>query len=401
MLGGTHGSLAAARSLGRRGIPVWLLVEGNTIARYSRYVRRIVPWPEADDEKLTARLLQLGELNDLRGWTLFAGADEEAAFLARRKAELQPYFRVFGPGWDQMRSIYDKRETYELARFLGIDHPWTCCPGSREELAALDCPFPAILKPAVKPDSNPFTQAKAWKVSNREQLLARYDEACQCVGARHVLVQELIPGNGDAQYAYGALWWEGRPVAELVARRTRQFPVDFGYTSTFVETLPEGTEIEETARRYLRALSFTGLVEVEFKRDARNGRYKLLDVNGRFWQWLSLGARAGVDLPYLAWLAASGKPPKPSHGRPGVHWVHATRDLASVASSFRRGTIGVGDYLRTFRPRLACAVAAWDDPFPMLIDPLLALNGYWKRRHKPHAEFAPQQRLDRTSSGSH
>src|SRR5207302_4833666 len=132
--------------------------------------------------------------------------------------------------------------------------------------------------PTVREQRNAFTRAKAWRVDDRSALLARYQEAAALVGERAIVLQELIPGGGSTQFSYAGVWHRGSPVASLVARRTRQYPIDFGYTSTFVETVHR-PEVEDAACRFLRSLDFTGLVEVEFKYDARDGRYKILDVN--------------------------------------------------------------------------------------------------------------------------
>ena len=91
-----------------------------------------------------------------------------------------------------------------------------------------------------------------------------------------------------------------------MARRTRQYPIQFGFNSTFVETI-EQREVEEAACRFLSALRYRGMVEAEFKYDARDGRYKLLDVNPRAWTWTALGAAAGVDFPLIQWRLAMGK----------------------------------------------------------------------------------------------
>ena len=136
-------------------------------------------------------------------------------------------------------------------------------------------------------------------------------------------MQEWIPGTGTSQFSYAGLMQRGEPVASLVARRTRQYPTDFGRSSTFVETI-ERAEVEEIACRFLKSIDYSGVVEVEFKHDRRDGRYKLLDVNGRFWTWCGIGARAGVDFPYLAWRQATGEHVTPSRARPGVGWMHAT-----------------------------------------------------------------------------
>ena len=46
------------------------------------------------------------------------------------------------------------------------------------------------------------------------------------------LLQELIPGDGEAQFSYVALCADGCPLAWATARRTRQFPTEFGHSSS-------------------------------------------------------------------------------------------------------------------------------------------------------------------------
>ena len=41
-------------------------------------------------------------------------------------------------------------------------------------------------------------------------------------------------------------------------------------------------EIVEAAFRLLRAISFHGVSQVEFKRDQRDGRFKLMEINPRY-----------------------------------------------------------------------------------------------------------------------
>ena len=93
-------------------------------------------------------------------------------------------------------------------------------------------------------------------------------------------------------------------VASVTARRTRQYPVDFGHSSSFVETIDEPGV--EAADGVLAAMRDTGLAEVEFEYDRRDGRYKLLEANPRTWTWHALCRRAGVDFPDLLWLASHG-----------------------------------------------------------------------------------------------
>jgi len=372
VLGGAHGSLAVARSLGRRGIPVWFLTHDHPLARFSRYVIRSGRWPGPNDPGAAEWLLCFARQHRLGGWTLFACGDAEVHLAARNHAALSAMFQVATPPWAITRWTADKRLTDQYARDIGVDSPWSYCPQSRDDAAHVDCRFPVILKPTVQEQRNAFTRAKAWRADDRATLVARFVEAAALVGEQGIVLQELIPGGGERQFSYAALCDRGVPVASLVARRTRQFPIDFGYTSTWVETI-ERPEVEEAACRVLRSLGYSGLVEVEFKYDIRDGGYKLLDINARPWTWIGLGAAAGVDFPFLAWQLSQGETPVPARGTVGARWIHLTRDLVAAGQEKWAGVSSPARYLSLWRQPLAFAAFAKDDPLPGLVElPLVA-----------------------------
>src|SRR5207245_5409883 len=96
-----------------------------------------------------------------------------------------------------------------------------------------------IIKPSSHEQFNKFTAAKAWPADDLQTLTARYDEATAFLPSQMLMIQEIIPGGGETQFSYAAICLEGRPLASLVARRSRQIPMDFGRASTFVETRSE------------------------------------------------------------------------------------------------------------------------------------------------------------------
>jgi D-aspartate ligase len=368
VIGADYRALGVVRSLGRRGVPVWVLRHGDDrLAGLSRFAKRTLPL--ADGAEF---LLQLAREHGLDGWALFPSGDETAAFVARHHAELGERYRLTTPAWDVTQYAYDKRLTYPLADSLGVDAPRTWYPHGRDEVAAIEVEFPVILKPAVKDGFNRLTAAKAWRVDSREELLARYDEACTFVDPEILMVQELIPGGGAEQLSYAALCENGRPLAAMTARRTRQFPMDFGRASTFVESV-ELPEVVAPSETLLEHLGYTGLVEVEFKRDPRDGRCKLLDINPRVWGWHTLCARAGIDFSYLAWRLARGESVRTGTARAGVRWTRLTTDLPTAVKEIRGGRLSLRDYLGSLRGPRERAIYAHDDPLPGLLEvPLLA-----------------------------
>lgn len=379
VIGGDYRGLGIVRSLGRRGIPVWVLTDEHQIGARSRYARRHFPWPEGSSADQVQFLLELGSRFQLDGWALFPTGDETAALVARHYDELSSRFRLTTSEWDVMRWAYDKRMTHQLADQLGINYPATSYPASEHDILSGDYSFPVIIKPALKISLNELTLAKAWQVEDHEQLLHRYQEARALVPADAIMVQDLITGGGESQFSYAALCIEGEPVAALTARRTRQYPIDFGRASTFVETVDE-PEVERIARRLLQVMRMTGLVEVEFKRDPQTRLLNLLDINARIWGWHSIGKRAGVDFPYLQWELVNGRPVPETRARSGVRWVRGVTDLPAVLSEMRHGHRSLRSYFHTLAPPIEYAILAADDPLPGLTEiPILAVLALRRR----------------------
>jgi D-aspartate ligase len=371
ILGGAHGSLAIARSLGRRGIDVALLAD-HPLPGFSRYVGRRFAWDGPNHNDALTRLIALAEHDGLAGAVLFAGGDAEVHFIAQNRDRLAPLFRLTTPAWNVVQPLTDKRLMYAHAASLGIAAPIGYAPRDRRDLDDTPCRFPLVLKPRERIVENALTLAKAWRVDDRASLIARYDEAAALVGADAIVLQELIPGGGETQFSYAAVCDRGRPIAELTARRRRQYPVEFGYTSTFVETI-NCPEVAEAGRRLLASLDYTGIAEVELKYDHRDGRYKILDVNTRIWSWVALGAAAGVDFPHVLWRLALGETVEPVRTRRHAAWMHGSRDPIAAGHALLAGNLALSSYARGLRQPLVFAALAADDPLPGLVELPLAL----------------------------
>jgi len=383
VMGADYRALGVVRSLGRRGIPVWLINQGgHLVASASRYVRRRLPWPVCDDHGKINFLLRLCASHNLKGWILIPTDDHTVALVSNHHQALSRGYQVTVPAWETLRWVCDKRLLHQLAKKVHVHQPWTFCPSTREELATVDCPFPVILKPAMRLQPSNLSVPKAWRAEDRGSLLKRYDEASALLPPADLIIQEMVPGGGEAQFSYAALCKDGRSLASVLARRTRQFPRDFGQFSTYVETI-DAPEVIEPAERLLAAIRLTGLAEVEFKRDPRNGQFRVLDINPRVWGWHTLSRRAGVDFPYLLWLLTRGEPVPALRGRTGERWVHLSADLRMAIEEILGGRLSLREYLRSIRGPLESAIFSWDDPLPGLLDlPLFAYTA-GKRLFRP------------------
>jgi D-aspartate ligase len=368
ILGGDYQGLGIARSLGRHGVPVCVIDDEISISRASRFVRDTVRVPSLRTEQalLDALALARGKLG-LSGWVLYPTREENVAGIAANRDVLRQEFRVPTPGLSTIRHAWDKREVYSLAERLSIPVPRTWFPQSEEDLAAIEVDDPVVLKPAIKEHFFYATHAKAWRANTVAELLAAYRRATEIVPASEIIVQEMIPGGGEQQYAYCAFFREGCPVASMTVRRRRQHPSDFGRASTYVETISL-PEIAETSCRFLTEIGYYGLVELEYKRDPRDGACKLLDVNARTWGYHSLGGAAGVDFPYLLFCDQVGAPVAAAHARPGVRWIRLSTDVPNALRDIRAGRLRPGEYLRSLRGVRTEAVFSVRDPLPGLYE---------------------------------
>lgn len=379
VIGGDYQGLGIVRSLGRRGVPVCVIDDERSISQYSRYSTKFVKLPNLRDEgAVIDALLDLGKRLNMDGWVLYPTREEIVVALARHRSKLQEVFRVPTPDWECVKWAWDKRNTYRRAQELDISIPHTYYPQNIDQLRQLDPHKPPFaIKPAIKEHFFYAAKAKAWRANSHSELKTLFQKASRIVCSEEIMVQELIPGNGSQQFSYCAFFREGEPVAKMVVQRRRQHPLQFGRASTYVETL-EVPILEELSERFLRSIDYYGLVELEYKLDPRDSRYKLLDVNARTWGYHSIGARAGVDFSYMLYADQIGLPTSVCKGRPGVCWVRTTTDFPAALLEIFSGHINLKSYLRSLRTCNVEAVFSFKDPLPGLAEvaliPYLAIK---------------------------
>jgi predicted ATP-grasp superfamily ATP-dependent carboligase len=380
VVGGDYVGLGIVRSLGRHGIPVCVVDDEYSISRFSRFADYAVRVPTLRDEQATVdAMLALPSRLPIAGWVVFPTRDEVVGSFSRRRGELGEVFRMPLPAWETTSWAWDKRKTYALANRLGVPTPRTWYPTSPRELAEIDAEPPFAVKPAIKEHFFYATGAKAWRAGSWEELKARFEEASRLVPAGEVMVQELIPGDGRYQFSFCAFFRRDRSIASMVARRRRQHPPEFGRASTFAETV-DLPVLEERSEQLLGAIDYYGLVEIEYKRDPRDGAYKLLDFNARAWGYHTLGLEAGVDFPRLVFADQLGASLEPRRGRPGVRWVRLVTDVPTLAVEIRNGRLGWKDLFGTLAGGFDVeAVFSREDPRPGLAEIALLPYLVYKR----------------------
>ena len=129
----------------------------------------------------------------------------------------------------------------------------------------------------------------------------------------------------------------------------------------------------------LQELGFSGYSCTEFKRDSRDGLYKVLDVNGRHNLSTLLAVHCGINFPWLHYLHMSeGIAPQASGFREGVYWIDMLRDIGYTWRYFSRDRHSLVEYLRPyFKPHIF-AIFDFTDLRPFL----KRMITLWKDRYK-------------------
>jgi D-aspartate ligase len=380
VIGGDYLGVGIARSLGPRGIPICVLDDEFSITRFSRHTRYSARARQLrEDDVARDALLALDRRFGLAGWVLFPTRDELVDAIAKHRAVLSTRFRVPIPEWETVRWASDKRLTYELAERLGIPVPRTWYPTTTDDLLSIDSSPPLAVKPAIKHRFIYATGAKAWRANTGPELRRLFERAREVTRRPgEVMVQEIIPGGGESQFAFCTFFKDGLSLGSMVVRRRRQHPHEFGRATTFAETLELAT-LQERSERLLRALDYYGLAELEYKRDPRDGEFKLLDFNARIWGYHTLGWRAGVDFPWLVFMDQLGKAVPTQRARAGVRWMRIATDLPTLAVDLWSRRQRPSDVVRSLASGIDVeAVFSREDPAPALAEiallPYLALK---------------------------
>src|SRR5262245_7608497 len=366
---GSHiAALGVLRRLSRRGVPCRVLDHTPDIIVRSRWYR---PAPRTLAETPDPRILA-SHLRSLPmpGAVLIACSDVWTQAVAGLPADVRERFRTSVPPPEAVARFVDKAAFAELVDGLGIPHPRTTVVRSVADLAGV--PDEDLRDGFLKPvDSGRYYRHYGTKgafVHSRTEAEAAVAEA-SALGITF-LVQEWIPGDMASTILFdGFVDRHGRVAAMLARRRVRMDPPRISnHTVDVTIPLTETGDAPAQARRLLEAVSYRGIFNVEFKRDARDGTFRIIELNPRpFWLIAHIAA-AGVDLPWLAYLDAQDLPVPPIDryevGRYGMYAISAIAALARAWGSLRRpeGAV-IRPWLRGDHTLLSIS-----DPLPGLFD---------------------------------
>jgi D-aspartate ligase len=380
-----HGALGIFRSLGVLGVPVYAVEDGQfSPPLRSRYCRGIFHWnvrtavPQASIDSL----LEVSEHFKTRP-ILIPTSDATAALVQEAAEQLQEAYRFLIPPRGLVGSLSSKRELFFLCRKHGHPTPETFFPHSRSEVVQLlkRVVFPIVLKGID--DRVVFGQTKVAMhiAQSADELLQCYD-TLESQQKQNVMLQEYIPGEADSVWMFNGYFDEkSECLAGFMGRKLRQRPVGTGITTLGI--CLQNAAAERPIRELLSSLGYRGIVDIGCRFDARDCKYKLLDVNPRIGCTFRLFIDPnGMDVVRACYLDLTGQAVRAEPASEGRKWLVENLDLITLPDHLKQRKLTFSQWLRSLRGVRETAWFDWSDLSPFWAMCLSALRSWWSERFK-------------------
>lgn len=327
-------ALGILRCLQLAGVPTYVACPAGDLVTRSRWYRP-TPGATAWDGALGPPAYDLLGAMPLAQAVLIPSADDAALWLAGMpRHELGQRFQVSTSSRQTLETLQEKSRFAAFLQGTNIPHPRTFRIDSAADIDAI--PFDELDRVFIKPvNSQRFSDVTGVKgiwVKRKADLHAAWLPLHQ--QGFQLMAQEYVPGSAaDHYFVDGFRDAHGELTGLFTRQRIRISPPDFG-NSSYCRSIPLASlpAPVESMRTLLAALDYRGIFSAEFKQDARDGQYRILEVNTRAWTYVEFAARCGVNVCAMAYQDALGLPVSAASTdyRSGAGCVDFYRDISSV-----------------------------------------------------------------------
>jgi len=354
------------RALGEQGIPLVAVYYENTDMGYvSKYVCEKIPAPHPGKSEKEFIDLLVGLGDRFEKGVLMPADDATLVAVSKNKELLKQHYIVACSDWDVTQKIIQKNYTYKVAASIGIPIPKTLLPQNLRQVEEYvkTANFPCLVKPCESHRYFEVFKRKVFRARKPEELIAAYKEASDA--GFEVLLQEYIPGDDLQGANYNSYYWNDQPLAEHTAQKVRLYPTSFGVPRVLVsKAIPE---VIEPGRKILKALGYYGYSCTEFKKDARDGVYKFMEVNGRHNRSLLLSVKCGINFPLVEYNhLVYGSIPNVNSYRKDVYWIDFTKDFIGNIRYRQKEKLPLAEYIKPYVKPHLFAIFSVKDPMPFI-----------------------------------
>jgi D-aspartate ligase len=367
---GHHLSLGVIRTLGRLGIPVYA-IDSDTAAPglHSLYCKKRFHWDvDAPPEATVEFLLNLGRSIGRKS-LLIHTADELSEMVAQYYSVLSEWYLLPQQDPALVKTLTSKKEMYHLVKKHAIPTAETLFPRSRDEVVAFlagGMTLPVMMKGIDGLLLEKRTGHKMRIARTKEEVLHLYD-TMEDPSNPNIMLQEYIPGGDDTVWMLDGYFNRNSDcLMAITAKKIRQAPIYTGYTSLGI--CLENETVRQMTIRFMKEIGYRGILDIGYRYDARDGKYKVLDINPRVGATFRLFVSPnGMDVVRAEYLDLTGQPVPEATNDVGRKWIVEERDIMSCIRYYRAGKLTFREWLNSFKGVQELAWFAADDPLPFTI----------------------------------
>jgi predicted ATP-grasp superfamily ATP-dependent carboligase len=312
--------------------------------------------------------------------------DMGAMFVAGDAERLAEWFIFPRQDRDLIRSLCSKREMYHLAGKWNVPTPQTAFPRSRADVVQYlkAAQLPILLKP-IYSDLPGRAVASMTLCHSEQELITRYD-AVEDPSMPNLMLQEFIPGGDEMTFTFNGYFdRDGDCKVAFTGRKLRNFPPYFGQASLGI--CVHNDCVARTTIDFMKAIGYRGPLDLEYRYDARDGRYKVNDINPRIGAMFRLFVGAnGMDVARALYQDMTGQPVLASSTQEGRKWIVEDCDWVSALRYCRDGRLTLKGWRQSLRGVHEASYLALDDPWPMvgaIATDVRGLFNYWWSPRRP------------------
>jgi predicted ATP-grasp superfamily ATP-dependent carboligase len=291
-------------------------------------------------------------------------------------------YDVLLPSKEIVETLVNKKRFYQSLDKRNIPHPTTYFGQNADDIKHLQkaISYPVYIRPSISQVFSERFHAKGF-VAKSEEEMTKY---CKLASRYHmeVMVQEIIPGPATNIVGVNAYFdKKSNPKGLFIYQRLREWPHRFGNNS-LIESVstPSISPLRDVVTDYLGDLGYHGLIDAEFKKDPRDGVFKLLEINARCWWQNSFPTKCGINLVFMAYLdAISEKIDYTEKYYTGLKWLYFLNDFRSSLKMLRDKETTFHAWLSSFRGTKDYALFSLDDPLPWTIQPIFVLQSFGRK----------------------
>ena len=357
-----HGSVAIARRLGRLGVAVYATVEDRfTPLAVSRYLTAAFVNTARDDVDLLTLVQTIGD--EIAFPAILLPTDDRSAVFVAEHAQVLGRRFLFPPVRAELpRLLADKATLYALCKQHGISCPAYAVPTSMDEVEEFVAwaKFPIVLK-AGEHSSRLGNRYSSCVIENRERLFALLNS--ENLLRQKVVLQEYIPGEDWIFHGY--FNQQTNFFIGFTGRKLRSYPLLAGPTTLGVSI--KNDELSALAETMLKTIGFSGIMDLDYRCDERDGSYRLVDFNPRVGANFRMFEDGGaLDVVRALHLDLTGRPVPRARRVEGRTFVVELHDILAAVALLRRRQMTIRSWIRSLAGKRELAWWSWNDPFPFL-----------------------------------